>query len=193
MAPSEEWHANGQVRLQLTVIEGMADLQEAAQKTWVFDQTNKIWDEKGSLMAEISYAKGVLHGNSSYFHDNGTPKKIIPYTNDTIEGDAISYDDHGNIIELTHYRQGLREGMSHGYFSENILKFQEKYENDLLLEASYYSEDGKKIAEINNGNGYQATYENHLLSSLVQFQKGLPKGKVDLFDAQGKKTGTLAS
>jgi antitoxin component YwqK of YwqJK toxin-antitoxin module len=60
------------------------------------------------------------------------------------------------------------------------------------MDATYFNEDGKKIAEIKNGNGYQATFDNNLLCSLVQFQKGLPKGKVEVFNALGIKTGTYS-
>src|SRR5690349_20519709 len=38
-----EWHPNGHLRLEATVIGGTADITEAAQMTWLFDGTCRVW------------------------------------------------------------------------------------------------------------------------------------------------------
>ena len=48
-----EWHENGVLRLELTVIEGLGDLSEEAQLSWIFDGPSRAWDSEGHLLAEI--------------------------------------------------------------------------------------------------------------------------------------------
>ena len=185
----KEWHVNGQLKMQLQVIEGFADIQEGAQRTWVFDGKNHVWDEDGHLIAEISYERGMLHGQSLYYHTNGALKKSIPYFRDQIQGDVILYEEDGTLIESMPFIEGIREGKALGLWKDKSTRFEEIYAKDLLLTASYYDPDGKKISEINNGDGFQSLFEKQRLSSLVEYQKGQAKGIVELYNERGEKYG----
>lgn len=185
----KEWHINGILKIDLNVIEGFADLQEGAQRTWVFDGKNSIWDEDGHLVAEISYDKGLLHEPSLYYHPNGKLRKIIPYFRDQIEGDVVLYDEEGTLLESIPFKEGMREGKALGYWRDQSLRYEELYEKDHLLTASYFNSDGKNVSSIAEGNGFQAIFEKQQLSSLVEYQKGLAKGLVELFDEKGRKVG----
>jgi len=183
-----EWHANGHLKMELQVIEGYADLQETAQRTWVFDGKNFIWDEDGHIMAEITYERGILHAPSLYYHPNGNLKKSIPYFRDQIQGEVALYDDEGKVLEAIQFNEGLREGLAKGYWTDQKIRYDEFYEKDLLLTASYYDIQGNKVSEIKDGNGFQALFEKDRLLSLVEYQNGLPQGVVEIYDDKGRKT-----
>jgi len=182
-----EWYSNGQLKMKLHVIEGFADLSESAQRSWVFDGKNLIWDEDGHLIAEIAYEKGMLHTPSTYFHSNGQIKKIIPYFRDQIDGQVIEYDDHGNVIASMQYADGLKEGTAIRYSDHEKVIYEEKYSHDLLLSAKYFDPLGALYSKIENGSGYQAIFSDGTLQKRIEFQIGSPKGTVELFNKQGAK------
>src|SRR5579872_3284420 len=58
-----EWHSNGQLRIEATVIGGTADVSLGSEQDWLFDEVNKVWDEQGHLIAKLPYFKGMLEGS----------------------------------------------------------------------------------------------------------------------------------
>lgn len=185
----KEWHINGALKMELNVIEGFADLQEEAQRTWVFDGKNSIWDQDGHLIAEISYDKGMLHEPSLYYYPSGKLKKIIPYFRDQVEGEVALYDEEGILLESIPFKEGMRDGKALGYWPDQSLRYEELYEKDHLLTANYFSIEGKNISSIKEGDGFQAVFTKQKISSLVEYQKGEAKGLVELFDEKGRKVG----
>lgn len=181
-----EWHENGVLRLELTVIEGLGDLSEEAQLSWIFDGPSRAWDSEGHLLAEIYYEKGKLQGNALYYHPNGKVSKIIPYENDRIEGDLIYYDEKGSALGKTPYRRGLKQGIATFKGDRNIPPYSEEYDQDLLMEATYQDFSGKILATIENGKGKQALFQEGKLQSIQEYQKGIPQGEVQRFDARGR-------
>ena len=115
-----EWYANGQLRIQSSIIEGLADINDLAQTSWVFDGTSQVWDEQGNLLAKIHYSKGLLHAPSVYYHANGQISQLIPYDQDNIHGESMTYDIEGNILEKIPYTQGQKQGTARGYWSAEI-------------------------------------------------------------------------
>jgi antitoxin component YwqK of YwqJK toxin-antitoxin module len=182
-----EWYSNGQMKMKLHVIEGFADLSESAQRSWVFDGKNLIWDEDGHLMAEIGYEKGMLHSPSTYFHSNGQIKKIIPYFRDQIDGQVIEYSDKGIVTASMQYVDGLKEGLATRYSDPENVIYEENYCHGLLQSAKYFDKLGHLYSQIENGSGYQAIFSDGELIKKIEFQNGSPKGVVELFDKQGVK------
>lgn len=74
-----EWYPNGQIKIISHVIGGTADLNTQAEESWLFEGINQAWNEDGNLIAEISYVKGELSGESKYYHPNGGVWKISPF------------------------------------------------------------------------------------------------------------------
>lgn len=181
----QEWHANGRMRIECHVIEGLADINDLALTSWVFDGTSSVWNEQCALIAEIYYDKGLLHTPSIYYHTNGQIAQTIPYTQGNIEGTSTSYDEQGNITELVSYVQGQKQGACHGYWSLEQICYEELYDKDLLLTAAYYYLSGRKISEIIEGRGMQSHFKNGILSQRIEFQKGLPQGLVEEFRPDG--------
>lgn len=187
-----EWHQNGRLRLDLTVIDGTADTTGLAQKSWLFDGIASVYDERGRLIAEISYDKGILERPSLYYHDNGALQKRIPYVRGEIDGTIEVYDQEGNLIETILYQNGLLHGSAIGLWNQEQKKYVETYEKGLLQTARYFDASGQKIARIDDGNGFQAHFDPRegTLFDLCEVRSGKQEGIVKHFSPQGALTRT---
>lgn len=180
-----EWHSNGQKKLDLQVIEGPADLSEVAQNSWVFEGKNSVWDEDGHLLAEIYYEHGMLHGTSLYYFPNGQIKRKLSYFRGLLQEEELCYDETGSLLEVIPYADGLRHGTAKGFWNPESIMYEEIYEKDLLQKGSYFSKEGTLISSIEGGYGKRALFENGILSSLIEYRKAIPEGKVELLNEQG--------
>src|SRR5579862_4319033 len=177
-----EWFSNGQLKIESHLIEGLADIHALAQKSWVFDGKSQVWNEQGHLIAEIHYEKGELDTPSLYYHANGKLQKILPYKAGLIEGDVLIYDEEGALIEQISYLSGQKQGSATCFWPSRTPLYSEKYENALLLEASYHDPSGKCIAQIQDGTGEQALFQDGVLYSLIEYKNGNPEGLVRVFN-----------
>ncbi len=180
-----EWHPNGQLKIDAVVIEGTPDLSEMAQMTWVFDQTSFVYNEMGNLIGKIGYEKGFLQGPSLYFYPNGTIFKEVPYDKDKIEGDVEIFDPSGYCVEKIGYINGEKEGTAIAYWKPDQLKYNEEYRKGALMEAKYFNPLGEIVGKIDQGSGVQAVFEDGFLLSLIDYQSGFIKGRVQNFDHEG--------
>ncbi len=158
----KEWHANGKTKLEASIIEGVADLHETAQTSWIFEGLSNVWDEEGNKIAEIPYEKGVLQGISHYYYADGTLWKEVPLYNGEINGTLIVYAKDRTILEKC------------------------TFENGLLQSAEFLNQ----VSEIKNGKGFYASFENGQLKSLTEYQNGAPCGLVKIFDPSGNLSST---
>lgn len=180
----QEWFSNGQLKIEAHLIEGVADITELAQATWVFDGINKVFDDQGALLAEFCYAKGILHTPARYYHSNGALQKIVPYNQGEVEGVVQIFDPQGNLLEETPFIRGEKQGRSMAYWTPTQLKWQEDYNLSLLVTAIYFDPSGTQIAAIQNGSGQQAQFKGELPSALISYFNGVPEGEVQLFDSK---------
>ena len=180
-----QWFPNGKLKIEARLIEGLADIHDLAQKSWVFDGLSHVWNEEGQLMAEIRYEKGLLHTPSLYYHPNGKLHKILPYKTGMLDGDLLVYDDKGLLLEHTPYVAGCKQGNARSYWADGSLLHTEEYENDLLQEASYYDQNGQCIAQITEGKGQQALFKDTALYSLIEYRNGVAEGAVCFFNENG--------
>lgn len=181
-----EWHDNGQLRLELTVIEGVGDLSEEAQLSWVFDGYSYAMDERGHKLAEIYYERGKLQGPALYFYPNGKIKKTIPYEGNMIDGDILYYNPEGVLIGKTPYVRGERHGLAIFKGDEEQPPYSEEYQNNLLFEATYHDFSGKIIANINKGDGKCPLFEQGKLLNVMEYKWGRPEGEMQKFDERGR-------
>jgi antitoxin component YwqK of YwqJK toxin-antitoxin module len=181
----QEWFPNGRIKIEAHLIEGMADIHDLAQTTWVFEGTSKVWDDQGNLIAAFSYEKGLLHNPAKYYFAGGQLQKIIPYSQGEIHGVLQVFDENGNPLEEIPYLNGEKEGCATAFRAPGHLLSKEFYEHGRLIQASYYSPDGVPVAEINTGQGKQAQFKDGRLYALINFACGIPEGEVDLFYSNG--------
>ncbi len=182
----QQWHENGKLKIEGFIIEGMGDLNEMAQQSWLFDGECLIWDEEGNLEASFIYEKGQLCSEAIYYFPSGKVTKVIPYTKGLIDGAQISYDEEGNILEQVHYKEGHKEGRAVASWVYGVSKYQEQYREGQLLNGLYYDPQGALVAEIENGEGIKAEFKEGQLFSLTQYQNGAADGEVKLLSANGK-------
>ena len=181
-----QWHENGKQMIEGTIIEGMADLSELAQQSWLFDKECKVWDEEGNLEALFTYEKGLLTGEAVYYFPSGKVAKIIPYTKGIINGLLTAYDEEGNILQQIPFKDGLKDGSAFDSWVYGVTKSQEFYQNGLLLEGSYFDPRGGLVSEIKTGSGTKAQFTGDELFSLTQYQNGIVDGEVKEFSPTGK-------
>lgn len=181
-----EWHENGQMKIEAKVIAGPADLSSASQKDWLFDETCHIWDDKGLLIAEIPYEKGVLEGSAIHRHPNGEIAKIVPYEKDQLQGEFSEFTEQGIPLSKIQFSQGVKNGDAITYWENGLLCSIESYDQGYLDNGIYYTKSGKKVAEISNGEGIRAEFNQTQLVKLYDYKNGVPDGLVKCFDAMGR-------
>jgi antitoxin component YwqK of YwqJK toxin-antitoxin module len=181
----QEWFPNGRLKIEAHLIEGMADIHDLAQTTWVFEGTSKVWDDRGNLVAAFTYEKGLLHHPSKYFFPNGRLQKIIPYNQGEIHGLVQVFDESGNTLEEIPYVNGEKEGTATAFWTPGHPLSQEVFEQGRLITACYYGSDGTLAGEIKNGQGKQAQFKDGQLLAFIHFSCGIPEGEVELFYPNG--------
>jgi antitoxin component YwqK of YwqJK toxin-antitoxin module len=177
-----EWHANGKMKLEANVIGGTPELNDSAEGSWLFDGSNHVWDEEGQPVADISYSKGVLQGESIYYHTNGKVWKRIPYVDDQLNGMMEVFLSDGILLQKAEYVKGVQEGCAMRYWDKDRVASEEQYSKGLLQTARYYDLKNTLVSEINNGNGYKARFGKSALAELHEYHQGVPEGEVKIFD-----------
>lgn len=184
-----EWHPSGQLKLEANVINGSADLTMAAEKSWLFDGVNRVWDDAGVLEAEIAYSKGELEGNSLYYHTNGKIWKCVPFVKNEIHGDFKVFLDDGTLLSITAYRNGEKDGQALRFWEEDQMASEEIYRGNFLENGFYYDLEGNLISKVTDGNGFKVLFSRTGISELQQYKNGVQEGRVEIYDNRNKVVG----
>ncbi len=177
----KEWFPSGALRMSVNVIEGIGDLAQEAQTSWLFDGKSTVWDEEGRVVAEIIYEKGKLEGDSIYYHSNGAISKRIPYRNDQIEGAIELFNAERECIGTMHYLHGKKEGSSTYAGDRLIPKREEEYKAGLLISGKYFDFSGDLLSEVVSGYGKKSIFKNGILAVQQEYRNGEPEGEVSLY------------
>ncbi|MCB1136581.1 MAG: hypothetical protein KDK78_09955, partial [Chlamydiia bacterium] len=186
VGPYKEWFANGQQKLDARVVGGLAEIGAGAEATWLFDGLCQAWDEKGNLLAEIPYEKGLQEGTARYYHDNGSLWKETPYAHGRIHGQARVYLADGQLLESAHYVNGDRHGETRRFWTKDRVSSVEIFQAGLLISGSYYDLPGGVIAKVDNGSGQRAVFSRLGVARLEQYQDGRQAGRVSVFNDAGQ-------
>lgn len=176
-----EWYANGQLKVESQVVGGIPDLNTAAEASWLFDGLSRAWNSDGELVALINYDKGELDGESLYFHSNGELWKRIPYSLGSIHGTCETYLEGGHLFLTCQYHDGVREGPSVRYWSEDRIAYREIYQSGKLETGDYFLPDGEQISEIRRGHGHRALFGREGLVELREYKGGIQEGQIQIF------------
>ena len=141
-------------------------------------------------MAAILYKKGVLEGKSLYYHPSGAVWKEVHFENDLAHGQQKIFLEEGTLLQVVEYMSGMRHGTALRYWNPLQIAYQEKYEQDKLLEAYYYSIKGELLTTIVNGKGSRALFGKESLQELQEYKNGVQEGMVKTFDATGNLLST---
>lgn len=180
-----EWFENGQLKVDAQVIGGEGDVGTSHEKTWVFDSTCRAWDDEGKLEAEVTYYKGVLEGNTYYYHSNGEIWKCVPFDKGLIHGQERIYLANGELFQTNEYQYGVKSGLSTRYWCSEKIACQESYRSGKLDHGTYYDREGRKVSEIIDGEGYRALFGKEVLVELQEFHHGELDGEVKRFREDG--------
>ncbi len=180
-----EWYANAQLKVDAPVIEGVPDINQIAQSSWIFDGLSKVYDEEGILIAAIPYEKGLLHNPSLYYYSNGQLQKTIPYEKGLIHGLVQVFDITGNLIEEIPYTNDEKHGIATAYWTPEKKMYTEEYDLGRLLQASYYNERGDCVASVKDKEGKQAAFKGENLYSFMEIHQGYPEGQLEIFHPNG--------
>lgn len=181
----QEWFSNGAKKIEANLIEGVADIHDIAQATWIFHGECKVWEEGGNRIAEFQYEKGLLSAPAHYFFPSGKLQKIIPYENGEIHGLVQSFDEEGNLMEEIPHYKGEKEGKAIAFWNINQPLSTEFFVQGRLSEASYFDLSGNCIAEVHNGQGKQAQFKEGRLGTLFNIENGVIEGEIQLFNPNG--------
>lgn len=182
----QEWHPNGQLKIQSVVIKGVPDVEESGQNSWVFEGKSEAYDESGNLSARFYYSEGKLDGEMAEFYPSGQLKNKALYSNGKLNGDVVGYDAQGHIKQLSHYSEGLLEGTVKKYWDNQRLLSEERYEKGVLKSGIYFDPLGALLSRIEHGTGQKTIFESDGSYQLIDYQQGVELGKVSVYSAQKK-------
>lgn len=177
-----EWHSNGFLKLDTFVIGGEADINESAERTWLFDGRSRAWDEDGHLIADISYSNGELDGPSDYFHPGGSLWKRMQYCRDKLEGPSEIFLTDGTLLQSTHYVQGNKHGHAVRYWKPDLISAEEEYCNGRLVTGNYYDLTGPLVSTVKEGEGFRVVFGKSSVSELQEYHNGVQDGVVKAYD-----------
>lgn len=176
-----QWHPNGKLHIEAFIIEGIPDIHDLAQSSWVFDGTSLVFDKEGNCTAKILYEKGLLYGTSEYYFPDGSLKKILPYEQGQLEGITKCFNPKGILIEEILYKKDEKQGRAVTYWNEDQLRYEEEYDLGKLINGLYYDKNGHCIAKVVNKKGEKAEFKEDHLYSLTQYENAVPEGLVQIF------------
>jgi len=182
----QEWYPNGQMKAQVKVIGGPANLSDQSKEEWIFDGISSIWNEKGVLIAEIPYVKGILSGVANHYYETGEKKASLPYEKNQIHGEAIYWNLDGNLIKRIQFGKGIKSGKSESFWPKEIPSTIEIYENGNLSTGYYYTPQKELISSITNGNGTAIQFKHETIWKKTPYIRGVPHGKVEKFTKDGQ-------
>lgn len=184
--PYKEWHSNGKLKIEATIIGGEADLNTSSQKTWLFNGICFVWDEQGRKTADLPYVKGLLHGDSIYYHPCGTVWKNIPCLQGKREGLQQIFHENGELHSEANYMNDQLNGTSIRYWQNGTVASEENFCDAKLLSGVYFDKCGTPISEVEEGEGKRVLFGRNTVSTIIQYHKGLPDGKTELYSSSGK-------
>lgn len=185
-----EWFSDGRPKIEAQVIGGTADLSLSAQETWLFDGISKVFDEKGSLIAQITYDKGALSGISSSYYPSGAIEKETPYLQDQIVGEERTFWESGRLKSTSLYQADVKEGKSFGFWPNGDPSWEEEYEQGYLVSGVYFDCNNAIVAEVKNRSGSRALFDHRRPIRIEEIRNGIPEGLVQCFDALGRLRST---
>ena len=187
----KEWYLSGALKIEAHVIGGDADLTVNAEKTWLFEGLNKVWDEQGHLLASFLYCKGYLEGLSTYYHPCGSIWKTITYYQGKREGKQQIFREDGGLLSEMSFKDDELDGPSTKYWSEGTFAADELYCRGELISGSYWDRHGRLVTQICHGQGKRTLFGKDTVCEIQEYHNGVLEGKIELYSASEKLTSTF--
>ncbi|MDX1349857.1 MAG: toxin-antitoxin system YwqK family antitoxin [Putridiphycobacter sp.] len=119
--------------------------KEIGYKNGKFDGLYKTYFENGQVAIEQFFKEGEKDGQSSYYYDDGKLFYTENYKNGQREGQIKRLYQNGNTWIIERYKKGQKEGVWEEYYEDGTLKYEGKWEKNVLVEEHFYNADGDEI------------------------------------------------
>lgn len=180
-----EWHSNGVMKLEVFVIGGMADINTAAEQSWLFEGSSKAWDENGNLIADLPYSKGELEGFSTYYHPNGSIWKVISFHHGKMEGTSEVFLESGAPFQTTEFLHGEKNGASKRFWENGSIAADETYCQGRLITGRYYNLCGGLVGSVDHGAGHRVLFSKDAISEIDEIHDGIVSGEIKVYNEFG--------
>jgi len=177
-----EWHPSGHLKVKVQVVGGAADLDALSEKTWIFDGVSKAFNSQGELLAEITYAKGILEGPQAYYYPGGAIKCRRHFDKGLKSGKETTFYPKGGIHAWMTYVEGRPEGISKHFWENGQQAGYEVWHEGVLKEGRYTDEEGHFLNEVQEGAGQRIFVTQTGLITRSNYKEGSVSGRVDELD-----------
>ena len=120
------------------------------------DGLAKLYNKKGAIVAKVSFAKNLLHGEQKYYYDNGQLKESVFYNHGVAIGKGQFFYENGNKRLNTFYYKGYQ------IFAESFSPNQKRELFNVLFPPR---EDSVFYVVLFDSTGKKYYQNGHLLSS----------------------------
>lgn len=134
---------------------------------------------------KVSYKKGtdIKHGKAFWLDTKGNVLQVTNYNNGKKDGEEIFYNDDSEEIQITFFKQDKLHGEYKEFYDKKILKFSVNYENGLKQGSAKWYHNNKILARQVNfsddkRNGEELEYyQNGNLSKKCNYENDLLQGE----------------
>jgi antitoxin component YwqK of YwqJK toxin-antitoxin module len=174
----------------------------------------EFYDDEKNLIAEQTFDKGVLHGESrkydrfhkltekltyheghlqgpAEFYKNDTPTMKANFSEGKQDGETILYDEAGMVQSRIQFAHGLRQGTLISYDPLGRVQQIQNYVQDLLegpmttyFPSGSLMEAGEYVQGKKQGE-FISYYENGVVQQILVFDRGRQLYPPQLFDING--------
>lgn len=161
---SRWYYSNGKLEKEMEILDG--------KRTGEY----KEYYENGTLKVQGTYRKGDRNGVYTIYYENGKKQSELNYTNGKADGVYTYYNDRGQVTSKTTYRDGKRNG-SDILLNDDKEYYIAEYKNDIPLNYTFKSPDGKEIKEAGKTlSTLKVYYANGNLKADLPLKDGLVHG-----------------
>lgn len=136
----------------------------------------------GKIEGEMFYLNGLLHGPTSFYHNDGQLLARSWFLNDKRVGKSWQYYPDGKVYSLMKYKEGLLHGRQEYYYPNGALKTILNYNQGVLdgeVWLYFHSGKPKRLLHFRNGmlDGKECMWNKKgLLVLEAEFKQNLPAG-----------------
>ncbi len=186
--PYKEWHENGELKMESTVISGVPDITPEAQRSWKFDGDANVWDDCGNLIATFHYEKGLQEGENLKFYSDGTVRNRTPFRRGKVHGLQEMFYCDGRLMAKAHWCDGELQGKAIRYWPNGSIASEEERDGPELVTGRYYYPNGELISQVNDGAGFRTIFNQEHVKELHEYKNGIQEGAIKVFHPSGNLT-----
>jgi antitoxin component YwqK of YwqJK toxin-antitoxin module len=132
----------------------------------------------GSLHSTHDMREGKKQGEEWIYYpgEANTPKLLLHWQNDALQGVVKTWYRTGAIETQKEMHANKKRGLSFAWYEDGSLMYVEEYDNDSLIQGSYFRRGNKSpVSKVEGGSGVATIHEGSgLLLKKISYEKGKP-------------------